>query len=516
MSKKRRIVLIFGDQLSLDISSLAVANKARDIVVMAEVDEEATYVRHHKKKIALVFSAMRHFAAMLKAQGWRVAYTRLDDSENPGSIDRILKRICDQNPPTQIIVTEPGEYRVEQALTAFADASDLELVFQEDSRFICSKKTFRDWADGRKQLRLENFYRDMRRKTGLLMSNDKPVGGRWNFDRDNRLPFDGAIQPPKPFRAAPDAVTREVLDLVETRFSDHFGTLEPFKFAVTHQQAEWAADHFLEYLLPNFGPYQDAMDLDHRFLFHSVLSPYLNIGLLDALDLCRRAEEKYRTGDAPLSSVEGFIRQIIGWREFVRGVYWLKMPSYADANFFRATRPLPAFYWTGETEMACLKAAINQTIDDAYAHHIQRLMITGNFAMLVGTDPHAVHEWYLSVYADAYEWVEMPNTLGMSQFADGGVIASKPYAPGGNYINRMSNYCKTCCYKVRQKTGEAACPFNYLYWDFMARHQPVLANNPRLGPLYRTWQRMSQEKQSEYRKSAASFLAKLDEAGDVN
>jgi deoxyribodipyrimidine photolyase-related protein len=311
---------------------------------------------------------------------------------------------------------------------------------------------------------------------------------------------------PQPARFAPDETTRDVFDLVGARFGNHVGDLEPFWFAVTREDAESAFESFLTDALPAFGDYQDAMLQDRKFLFHSVCGLYLNAGLLDPLEMCRRAEAEYYAGRAPLNAVEGYIRQILGWREYIRGIYWLKMPDYAESNFFETHNDLPDFYWTGETEMACVRAAVGQTIEEAYAHHIQRLMITGNLAMLMGVDPKQIHEWYLAVYADAYEWVEMPNVLGMSQFADGGLLGSKPYAAGGNYINKMSDHCRHCAYDVKQKTGPRACPFNYLYWDFLARNRDKLEGNPRLGPVYRTWDKMSTDKREATRESARAFI----------
>ena len=341
------------------------------------------------------------------------------------------------------------------------------------------------------------------------MNGDKPEGGKWNFDAENRKPAKPDLFMPRPFCAKPSDTTKAVLELVAREFSDHFGDLEPFRFAVTPEGAEAALTNFIDNSLPNFGDYQDAMLEGERFLYHSVLSAYINVGLLDPLKVCQRVEAAYRDGHAPLNAAEGFIRQIIGWREYVRGIYWLKMPGYVSENFFGNQRALPDFYWTGETEMACLRAAITHTKEEAYAHHIQRLMVTGNFALLAGVDPHHVHEWYLAVYADAYEWVELPNTLGMSQFGDGGVLASKPYASSGAYINRMSNHCKHCRYKVNKKTGEDACPFNALYWDFLARNEAKLKGNPRMGQMYATWGRMSAEKRAEYLSSARDFLDAL-------
>ncbi|WP_299391151.1 cryptochrome/photolyase family protein [Pelagibius sp.] len=505
----RNLVLVLGDQLSPDLSSLKAADPAQDRVLMVEVREEATYVRHHKKKIAFLFAAMRHFAEALRNTGWQLDYVALDAKDNAGSFTGEVNRAVARHSPKRLVVTEPGEWRLRDAMSRWADDLGLPVDVLEDDRFLCSRADFATWAEGRKQLRMEFFYRDMRRKTGLLMEGDKPEGGKWNFDAENRKPAKADLFLPQPHRVEPDTITQDVLDLVGQHFSDHFGDLQPFWFAVTAAQAEAALEHFVEHALPLFGDYQDAMLEGERFLYHSVLSLYINAGLLDPLAVCRRVESEYRAGRAPLNAAEGFIRQIIGWREYVRGIYWLKMPDYVEQNFFEADRPLPEFYWTAETDMACVKAAVTQTKEEAYAHHIQRLMVTGNFAMLAGVDPREVHEWYLAVYADAYEWVELPNTLGMSQFADGGLLGSKPYAASGNYINKMSDHCAHCRYDVKQKTGDNACPFNPLYWDFLLRNEEKLRGNPRLAQVYRTWARMSPEKQKDYRASAAKVLADL-------
>ncbi len=503
------LVLILGDQLSAHISSLAAADKSDSIVLMCEVAEETTYVRHHQKKIAFIFSAMRHFAAELADAGWRVDYVRLDDAGNTGSFTGEVERAIARHGAGRIIVTEPGEWRLLEIMRGWQRAFGVPVDLRPDTRFVCSREEFDGWAQGRKQLRMEFFYREMRRKTGLLMNGDKPEGGQWNYDAENRKPAGASLFMPEVSRFEPDVMTREVLALVERRFGNHFGDLQPFWFAVTRADAERAFVHFLKTALPSFGDYQDAMLSGERFLYHSVCSLYLNAGLLDPLDLCRQVENEYRAGRAPLNAAEGFIRQIIGWREYVRGIYWLKMPGYVRENFFGNTRPLPEFYWTGETDMACLREAITQTKEEAYAHHIQRLMVTGNFAMLAGINPHEVHEWYLAVYADAYEWVELPNTLGMSQFADGGLLGSKPYAASGNYINKMSDYCRGCRYSVAEKVGERACPFNYLYWDFLMRNRTRLQGNQRLGPIYRTLDKMSPDAKSNIEASAKKFLASL-------
>ena len=505
----RHLILILGDQLSPNLSSLKDADPKQDRILMAEVREEATYVKHHKKKIAFLFSAMRHFASALSKQGWDVDYTHYDDADNSGSFTDEVAAAVSAHSPEKIIVTEPGEWRVKHDILGWEARFKTPVEILEDDRFICSHERFRDWAAGRKQLRMEYFYRDMRKSTGLLMDGNQPEGGKWNYDADNRKPAKPDLFMPQPKRFKPDKTTREVLDLVASKFADHFGNLEPFWFGATAAHAQKALGHFIEVALPNFGDYQDAMLEGEKFLYHSVLSVYINAGLLDPLDVCRRVEAAYRDGHAPLNAAEGFIRQIIGWREYVRGIYWLKMPSYREENALGAARALPSFYWTGETDMACLRSAITQTKEEAYAHHIQRLMVTGNFAMLAGVDPHEVHEWYLAVYADAYEWVELPNTLGMSQFGDGGVLASKPYASSGAYINRMSNHCKNCHFDVKKKTGDEACPFNALYWDFLKRNEARLKSNPRMRQMYATWNKMSADKRADYLASARKFLETL-------
>ncbi|OQP87599.1 cryptochrome/photolyase family protein [Rhizobium rhizosphaerae] len=514
MVSARHLILLLGDQLSPEISSLRDADPARDHLLLCEVMEEATYVRHHPKKIAFLFSAMRHFAEVLEAKGFSVDYVRLDDPDNSGSLAGEVQRALRRMRADRLIATEAGEYRLAEAMSGWQRAFNLPVEIREDDRFLCSKAEFAAWAEGRKQLRMEYFYRDMRRKTGLLMQGDQPEGGRWNFDADNRKPAAQAagdlFSAPRRRSIAPDRITQEVLALVGARFSHHFGVLDGFDLAVTAEDAVRLLDDFVTHHLPDFGDRQDAMLAGDPVLSHSLLSFYINAGLLDPLAVCRKVEAAYRAGRAPLNAAEGFIRQIIGWREYVRGIYWLKMPGYLDSNALEATRPMPAFYWTGETEMACIATVVRQTRDLAYAHHIQRLMITGNFALLAGIDPQAVHRWYLEVYADAYEWVELPNVIGMSQFADGGLLGSKPYAAGGSYINRMSDYCSGCGYDVKKKTGEGACPFNALYWDFLARQEARLKGNRRLATVYAAWGRMTEAQQAAYRESAAAFLKALD------
>ena len=505
-----RLVLVLGDQLSEGLSALRAADKARDVVVMAEVADEAGYVPHHPKKIAFLFSAMRKFAAELRAAGWDVRYSRLDDPATGSSICAELLRRAEERGATEVLATEPGEWRLIEAL----QSCPLPVTLQPDDRFLCSHADFEAWAAGRKALRMEYFYREMRKTTGLLMDGDQPAGGQWNFDHDNRKPAPGAVDFGGPMRFAPDAVTREVLDIVADRFGGNFGDLEDFWFATDRAQARRALAHWVAGGLPKYGDYQDAMVTGERFLWHAVISMYLNAGLLGPMEVCRSVEQAWRDGAAPLNAAEGFIRQVIGWREYVRGIYFLEGPDYTARNALGQTRDLPPVYWGGETGMRCMAESVGQTRTEAYAHHIQRLMVTGNFALLAGVDPAQVHAWYLAVYADAYEWVEAPNVIGMSQFADGGIIASKPYVSSGNYINRMSDYCKGCAYSVTRKTGQGACPFNLLYWHFMDRHRDRFAGNPRMAQMYRTWDRMDADKREVILSEAEQVLARLD-AGEV-
>jgi deoxyribodipyrimidine photolyase-related protein len=506
------LVPILGDQLSPDISSLADRKTDDTVILMMEVAEETTYVRHHKAKIALILSAMRHFAEELRAAGWTVDYVCLDDPANTGSFTGEVLRAIERHTPRGVQVTEPGEWRVKEAMEQWRDRLPVRTRILSDTRFINPLTAFYEWAAGRRELRMEYFYRDLRRKTGLLMEDDKPVGGKWNYDAENRGgPEKGLVQPElPPFK--PDAITREVFALVESRFAGHFGSLEKFAWPVTRADAEFARDVFLKERLPLFGKYQDAMVAGQDFLFHAALSPAINIGLLDPLDLCRRAETEWREDRAPLEAVEGFIRQIIGWREYIRGMYWLEMPGLADANGLTASRPLPDFYWTGDTRMRCLADCVRTTQENAYAHHIQRLMVLGNFALLAGLKPQDVADWYLAVYADAFEWVELPNVAGMVLHADKGRLASKPYAASGAYIDRMSDYCGKCAYSVKKKVGEDACPFNAMYWHFLARNEKALAGYHRLAQPYATWRRMAEDKRAEYIASADAFLETLEPA----
>ncbi len=509
-----KLRLLLGDQLSLSMSSLSDLS-TDDLILMCEVKQEATYVKHHKKKIAFVFSAMRHFARELRGRGLNVRYVDYDDPKNSGSMLDEVKMALSLHQFEEVIVTKPGEHRLLRAFQTWPDELAVPLIMRDDDRFLCSTDDFARWADGRKQLRMEYFYREMRRKYSVLVDADGPVGGQWNYDAENRKPPVAGLEVPDNYKAEPDAITQDVIKLVETHFPDHFGDLTPFRFAVTRDQALAALDEFITCRLQLFGDYQDAMVQGEPWMYHSHIALYLNCGLLNPLECILRAEAAHHDGAAPLNAVEGFIRQILGWREYVRGIYWLKMPDYKAANFLEAERALPEFYWTGETSMNCMRQCITETKQNAYAHHIQRLMVLGNFALLAGLDPDEVNDWYLLVYADAYEWVELPNVSGMILFADGGLLASKPYAASGSYINKMSNYCEACSYKPTVKNGPKACPFNYLYWDFIARNDGKLRGNPRMGFMYKSLDRMNEEKRQAIQADSRRFFAAMQANGKV-
>jgi deoxyribodipyrimidine photolyase-related protein len=500
---------VLGDQLNRRVSSLTDLDPERDIVLLVEVRDEATYVRHHKQKIAFLFAAMRHFAQGLRDEGIAVDYVRLTDDGNTHGFTGELERALSRHPMSRVVVTEPGEWRVWEMMQDWREVLPVPVEIRADNRFLCPREDFARWAEGRHHLRMETFYRGMRKRTGLLMDGAEPVGGRWNFDAENRKRLPKGHRLPDRIGFQPDAVTREAIALVEAEFGDHFGETASFSWPVTRQDALAALKHFIAECLPTFGDYQDAMKGGEPFLYHALLSPALNAGLLTAEEVCREAERAYTDGAAPLHCAEGFIRQILGWREYVRGLYWARMPEYRDTNALKAGRPLPWFYWSGETKLNCIRQVVGQTRSHAYAHHIQRLMVTGNFALIAGLSPAEVEEWYLVVFADAYEWVELPNVHGMVLWADGGVMGSKPYAASGAYIDRMSDYCGDCAYDVREKLGPKACPFNYLYWNFLIENEDKLAGNPRMAMPYRTLGGMDEARRRRIQSEAAAFLGGL-------
>jgi deoxyribodipyrimidine photolyase-related protein len=482
-AKLRHLVIVLGDQLDAQSSALQDFDPAQDAIWMAEVAEESTQVWSAKQRIAVFLSAMRHFADELRSQGLPVQYTKLTDANNMGTLPLELELAITQWQPSQLVLSAPGDWRVLQAMREVASKHNVPLDLRDDTHFYSTVREFAAHSKGRKQLRLEYWYRALRQKHGILMDGDQPVGGQWNFDHDNRESFGktGPHNVPAPTLFTPDAITGEVIELVNTHFASHPGSVDNFGWPVTRVQALQALDAFIHQRLPLFGQYEDAMWAGEPWLYHSHLSCALNLKLLNPREVVRAAENAYLAGHAPLAAVEGFIRQILGWREYVRGIYWTQMPDYLQGNALNAQAELPDWFWTGKTDMACLRDALTQTLQLGYAHHIQRLMVIGLYTLLLGVRPQAVHQWFLAVYVDAVEWVELPNTLGMSQFGDGGIMASKPYVASGKYIQRMSNHCSGCKYDPAQSTGKNACPYTTLYWDFLMRHEALLQKNPRMG-----------------------------------
>jgi deoxyribodipyrimidine photolyase-related protein len=478
---------------------------------MAEVDQESTHIWSSKQRIALFISAMRHFAQSLRQEKIALHYSVLDDPKNTQTLEgELLKTVVDCK-PKRLIMTAPGDWRVLEKIKQLSIQTGVELEIREDRYFFSTVREFFEHAKGRKQLRLEYWYRELRKKHGVLMDDDSPAGGEWNFDSENRGSFgkEGPPPIPPPLRLKPDGITAQTIDLVNSRFASHPGSVATsasgFGWPVNRQDALRVLDDFIQNRLPSFGQYQDAMWTDEPWLFHSHIASALNLKLLSAQEVVTAAEESYRQGLAPIAAVEGFIRQILGWREYVRGIYWMNMPKYLELNALKANQPLPAFFWDGNTQMHCLSQTITQSLHTGYAHHIQRLMVTGLYALLLGVKPKEIHAWYLSVYVDAVEWVELPNVIGMSQFADGGLMASKPYIATGKYIDRMSNYCKRCAFKPDQSTGPNACPFTTLYWDFLIRHESAMSKNPRMLMQVRNLGRMTDQAKQAIQDKAAEL-----------
>jgi deoxyribodipyrimidine photolyase-related protein len=507
----RNLIIVLGDQLDTNSAAFAGFEPEHDAVWMVEARDESARTWSSKPRIALFLACMRKFAASIRERGWALHYRKLDESLDALNLTAALTADIALLRPERLICVEPGEYGVRERIRNAALASKVALDERPDRHFFCSHEDFREHVADRKQLRMEYFYRAMRKRHAILIDDGEPVGGRWNFDSENRKGFgrQGPQDVTAPVSFTPDATTREVLAVVARVFVDHPGSLDAFNWPVTRAQALTALEDFIARRLPLFGDHQDAMWSGEPYLFHARISAALNLKLLNPREVIAAAEHAYRSNAAPLAAVEGFIRQILGWREYVRGVYWLRMPDYLDDNALDAKEPLPALYWTGDTDMACLREAIGQTLKLGYAHHIQRLMVTGLFALLVGVDPRRVHEWYLAVYVDAVEWVELPNTLGMSQYADGGVMASKPYVATGRYIDRMSNYCRACRYEPTQRLGDRACPFTTLYWDFLVRHERSLRTNRRMDMQMKNLAGITVVELRAIRRQAASLRKQL-------
>lgn len=520
--KTRTLNLVLGDQLDRRSPLWDDFDPEQDAVWMAEVAEESEHVWTHKVRIAFFLSAMRHFRDELAERGYRIDYRELpaksDGRTKVGGEETLAAALgdaIDRLKPQRLVIVHPGEWRVRDAIRAVAEEQGLALEELEDTHFYTTPTDFAEHAKGRKQVRLEYFYRELRRRFDVLMDGGDPVGGAWNFDKENRGAF-GKSGPGKlrsPRSSNPDETTQAVIDLVNERFADHPGELADFDWPVTVGDARRALTDFVKHRLPDFGDYQDAIWEGEPWLYHSRLSAAMNLKLLDPREVVDAAVQAYESGHAPINAVEGFVRQIIGWREYVRGIYWNHMPDYLERNALEANQPLPDFYWTGETEMACLGEAIRQTLRYGYAHHIQRLMVTGLFTMLLGVDPRRVHEWYLAVYIDAVEWVELPNTLGMSQYGDGGLMASKPYCATGKYLQRMSNHCGGCRYDPAKAIGEDACPFTTLYWDFLARHRERLRGNNRMAMQLKNVDRKDADELAAIRERATELREQFAPSG---
>lgn len=505
-----RAFWILGDQLQHDHPALKVA-QPEDVFLLIESRGRAGYLKYHQHKLVLLFSAMRHYAAWLEARGWRVVYHRLDEGQAGAGFADALEGVVKRLGIGRLCVMRPSEWMMREALPKLARKVRVELEILPSNQFLVSEEDFAAWARGRRHLLMADHYRRQREKRGILLDEQGgPVGGQWSFDADNRHTFaqfkrEGGRVPELP-RVQHDEVTRQVKKDVGKLFAEHPGRAEDFWLPVTRQDALRWLEHFMENRLARFGPYEDTMAEGEPVLYHSVLTPMLNIGLLRPQECLQRAIAAWEKRQAPLASVEGFIRQILGWREFINGVYNLEGPAYAESNVLGSRRPLPGWMWRGEPPMNCVRRCVEQVRRTGYNHHIQRLMVLGNFFLLGGYEPREVVRWYMEHYVDAYDWVMQPNVLGMVLYADGGRFATKPYAAGSGYINRMSDYCAGCRFDPKQKTGPQACPFNYLYWDFFMRHRERFAANPRVSMMIRTLDKKSAAEREEIRRSAQVFL----------
>ncbi len=503
--------LILGDQLNANHSWFKTP-EPRCAYVLMEVRQETDYVKHHVQKVAAFFAAMRAFAKHLSTAGHRVTYLRLDDPQNRQSIPENIRHLLRTGKFGRFEYLLPDEHRLDVQLKELAASLPVPAAAADTEHFLTERHELGTLFDGKKRFLMESFYRRMRKRHGVLMDGEKPAGGFWNFDAENRTPYDGRVPIPEPLLFENDV--RDIAAMAAAAKVATFGEIDAARlpWPIDRAQALALLTAFIRDGLPHFGTYQDAMSLASWSLFHGRLSFALNTKMLHPMEVIQaavkaRQEAPRRIG---LQQVEGFVRQILGWREYMRGVYWALMPGFEKMNHFGHDRPLPDFYWTGRTRMRCLAEAIGQSLRHAYAHHIQRLMVTGNFALLAGVHPDEVDAWYLGIYIDAVQWVEMPNTRAMSQFADGGRIATKPYVSSANYIRRMSDYCGACAYRAEKKHGEGACPFNSLYWDFYARHRETLATNPRIGMMIRTWDRMAALEQKRILKQAAAYRAGIN------
>ena len=501
-----RTIWVLGDQLGPDNAALAGARKKDDVLFMVESPKALGKLAYHQQRLVLLLSAARHFAEEKRQEGWKVDYHALEEG---GAWETALSAHVKNFKPERILVAQPNNYDEQQAVEKLAKKFPIEIL--PTRQFLVPRADFIDWAKGKKSLLMETHYRRVRQEFGFLMQPDgQPVGGRWNFDEENRKTFRDWVKAGRP-RAdiapvKPDKITREVIALVEKKFPKNPGRAADFWLPVDRVGALRWLDDFITTRLAGFGPWEDLMVQDDQLLFHSVISPTINLGLLTPRECIEKAIEAYESGKAPLASVEGFVRQIAGWREFINGVYWLKMPEYVEVNGLGAERALPDFFYTGETDLNCLRQTIGQVRATGFNHHIQRLMVLGNFLLLAGIKPQEALRWFLEMYVDAHDWVMAANVLGMVLHADGGFMATKPYAAGSGYISRMSNYCEGCRYKTEVKTGPEACPFNYLYWDFYGRHDARFAKNPRVGMALKTLKKKTPAERKAIADSARDFL----------
>ena len=511
MAKDKILRLLFGDQLNENHSWFQRPDKTVTYILM-EVRQETDYVKHHIQKVTAFFAAMRAFAERLKKKGHNVVYLRLDDPNNQQTIDGNIKQLLKDKHYTHFAYLLPDEHRLDVDLRKMVKTLPISWEAADTEHFLTRRQDFKDFFAGKKRYLMESFYRQMRKKYDVLMDGDKPRGGRWNFDVENRRRYDGRVPIPKPRLFRNDV--SDLYKMVEEAGVKTFGAIKPKNliWPITRKQSLSLLKFFLDHGLRDFGTYQDAMTTQSWSLFHARISFALNTKLLHPLEVIQAAVQTWekQKPTIKIQQIEGFVRQILGWREYMRGFYWAQMPKLGHMNFFNHKAPLPDYYWTAETKMQCMRSALGQSLEHAYAHHIQRLMVTGNFALLAGVHPDQVDEWYLGVYIDAIQWVELPNTRAMSQWADGGLVATKPYVSTANYINKMSDYCTQCAYDNRKLHGETACPFNCLFWDFLNRHRQKLKKNPRIGMMYRTWNRKDPKEQKRILKQAESYKKDLN------
>ena len=507
MGKTLRLIL--GDQLNAQHSWFSTVNNEHTFV-MIESREEGSYAPHHIQKVVGIFSAMRQFAHSLKSQGHQLHYHKILDSTE-ANLRTVLASIAHQYGAERIELQEPDEWRLREDLEQLKDEG-FKITWCSSEHFISTREEFEGLFEGKKTFLMETFYRALRRRTGILMDMGQPAGGKWNYDAQNRKKLPKNHLPPPPFVPSTD-VSTELKDALAAQLPT-IGKLENpkhFYWPTTPTQAWEIFDHWLQYGLPSFGDYQDALTTKSWSLYHSRISFALNTKMIQPLEVCQRVEAHYRANpEIALNAVEGFIRQILGWREFMCCVYWHRMPEFADENFFGFDRKLPQWFWNGDTKMKCLSHTIGQSLNHGYAHHIQRLMVTGNFALLAGIDPDEVDLWYLGIYIDAFEWVEITNTRGMSQYADGGWIATKPYVSSANYMKKMGDYCDQCFYNPKTKTEDDSCPFNALYWNFFDSQRDKLQSNFRLGMVYRTYDKMNADVKAGIREKAQSLLDNIN------